>query len=49
VTENTDGTANLTYRTPSAVFAPYPSDKLHNMAAELDPIFERIARDAVGG
>lgn len=49
VTENTDGTANLTYRTPSAVFAPYPSDKLHDMAAELDPIFERIARDAVGG
>jgi len=49
VTENADGTASLTYRTPSAVFAPYKSDKLQEMAAELDPIFERIAADAVGG
>ncbi|MDO8319914.1 DUF302 domain-containing protein [Rhodoferax sp.] len=49
VTENPDGTASLTYRTPSAVFAPYPSDKLQVMATELDPIFERITRDAIGG
>lgn len=49
VTENPDGTASLTYRTPSALFAPYQSDKLDAMAAELDPIFERIARDAAGG
>lgn len=49
VTENADGTANLTYRTPSAVFAPYRSDKLGAMAKELDPIFERIVRDAAGG
>lgn len=49
VTENADGTASLTYRTPSAVFAPYHSEKLDAMAAELDPIFERIAHDAVGG
>ncbi len=48
ITENADGTANLTYRTPSAVFAPYQSDKIDAMAAELDPIFERIARDATG-
>ncbi|OIP20134.1 MAG: hypothetical protein AUK52_11045 [Comamonadaceae bacterium CG2_30_60_41] len=48
ITENTDGTASLTYRTPSAVFAPYPSAALKDMAAELDPIFERIARDATG-
>lgn len=46
VTENPDGTASLTYRTPSAVFAPYASAPLHAMAAELDPVFERIARDA---
>ncbi len=49
VTENVDGTASLTYRTPSAVFAPYHSDQLNAMAAELDPIFERIASDATGG
>ena len=48
VTENPDGTASVTYRTPSAVFAPYQSDKLNALAAELDPIFERIVRDAVG-
>jgi len=48
ITESADGTANLTYRTPSAVFAPYQSDKIDAMAAELDPIFERIARDATG-
>lgn len=49
VTENADGTASITYRTPSAVFAPYRSDKLDAMAKELDPIFERIVRDAAGG
>ena len=49
VTENADGTASVTYRTPSAVFAPYRSDKLDAMAKELDPIFERIVRDAAGG
>ena len=49
VTENPDGTASLTYRTPSALFAPYKSDKLNEMAAELDAIFDRIARDATGG
>jgi len=49
VTENSDGTASLSYRTPSAAFAPYKSDKLNEMAAELDPIFDRIVRDAAGG
>jgi uncharacterized protein (DUF302 family) len=49
VTENADGTASLTYRTPSAVFAPYRSDKLNEIVKELDPIFERIVRDAAGG
>lgn len=46
VTENADGTASLTYRAPSAVFAPYASATLNAMAAELDPVFERIAHDA---
>lgn len=49
VTENADGTADLTYRTPSVVFAPYGNVKLDAMARELDPIFESIARDAAGG
>ena len=48
VTENADGTASITYRTPSAVFAPYRSDKLDAMAKELDRIFEGIVRDAAG-
>ena len=50
VTENADGTATLSYRTPSAVFAPYQDStgKLKNLAAELDVIFESIARQASG-
>jgi uncharacterized protein (DUF302 family) len=47
VTENADGTATLTYRTPSSVFAPYESAELDKMAAELDEIFAKIARQAV--
>jgi uncharacterized protein (DUF302 family) len=48
VTENADGSASLSYRTPSAVFAPYKNRKLDEMAKELDPIFERIVGDASG-
>ena len=50
VTENADGTATLSYRTPSAVFAPYEDSagKLKAMAAELDVIFESIAHQASG-
>jgi uncharacterized protein (DUF302 family) len=50
VTENPDGSATLSYKTPSAVFAPYfgeGGDKLKEIAAELDPIFAKIAADAV--
>jgi uncharacterized protein (DUF302 family) len=48
ITENTDGTATLSYKTPSAVFAPYTDggDKLKEMAAELDGIFAKIAGEA---
>lgn len=49
VTENDDGTATLTYRAPSAVFAPYEVPALDEMARELDAIFTRIARQATGG
>jgi len=46
VTENADGSASLSYRAPSVVFAPYKNAQLDQMAGELDPIFERIVRDA---
>jgi uncharacterized protein (DUF302 family) len=49
ITENSDGTATLTYRTPSSVFRPYEHPELDEMAKELDVIFEKIAGDAVGG
>jgi uncharacterized protein (DUF302 family) len=48
LTENTDGTASLTYRRPSAVFQPYGGGDLAAMAKELDVIFARIAADATG-
>ncbi len=49
VTEDAAGTASLSYRKPSAVFAPYGGAALARMAKELDAIFARIAGDAVGG
>ena len=49
ITENTDGTATLTYRTPSSVFGPYKNTALDEMAKELDGIFDTIAADATGG
>jgi len=48
ITENPDGTASLTYRMPSAVFAPYGGPALDAMAKELDGVFRNIARDAAG-
>jgi uncharacterized protein (DUF302 family) len=46
VTEDGDGRTRITYRKPTAVFAPYSSPALDAMARELDPIFERIVGDA---
>lgn len=46
VTENADGSATLSWHTPSSVFAPYGSAALDAMAGELDAIFETIAVDA---
>ncbi len=48
VTENADGTATLSYKTPTAVFAPYTDGgaALRTMAGELDAIFEKIAAEA---
>jgi uncharacterized protein (DUF302 family) len=48
LTENGDGSATLTYRRPSAVFAPYGSAKLDAMAAELDTLWAKIVADATG-
>jgi uncharacterized protein (DUF302 family) len=50
VTENEDGTARLTYRRPSAVFAPYADGgaALVALAGELDAIFAAIAEAASG-
>ena len=49
VTENEDGTATLSYKTPSFVFSPYfneGGEKLVQLANELDGIFETIAKNA---
>lgn len=49
VTENADGTATLSYKMPSTVFAPYlaEADGLASVAAELDAAFAAIAAEAV--
>ncbi|KNG92786.1 DUF302 domain-containing protein [Pseudaestuariivita atlantica] len=49
VTENADGTATLSYKTPTAVFAPYFDEgglALSDLAAELDTVFSQIAQNA---
>lgn len=49
VTENTDGTATLSYKTPTHVFTPYVSEAgvgLANEASKLDAIFLQIAEAA---
>jgi len=52
VTENADGTATLSYKTPSHIFAPYipeGGNALRAIAAELDAIFAAIATRATEG
>lgn len=49
VTENADGTATLSYKRPSTVFAPYADEgngALKSLAGELDAVFARIAGEA---
>ncbi len=49
VTENANGTATLSYKLPSTVFAPYLNEagaNLAEIAEELDQAFETIARQA---
>lgn len=50
VTENADGTATLSYKTPSFVFSPYMQEggaELASIAGELDTRFARIAAASV--
>lgn len=50
VTENDDGSATLSYKTPSFVFAPYVyegGEPLTDIAAELDTKFQTVAESAV--
>lgn len=50
VTENEDGTATLSYKTPTFVLSPYMAeggDDLAAIATELDEGFASIAADAV--
>ncbi|MGH8221908.1 MAG: DUF302 domain-containing protein [Woeseiaceae bacterium] len=49
VTENADGTATLSYRMASALFAPYRNAEVDRIARELDALLADIARDAAGG
>jgi len=51
LTENADGTATLSYKTPSFVFAPYSEEGGSDLAAlaeELDGVFAGIAEQATG-
>ena len=46
--ENADGTATVSYLSPSVVFAPYRHESVQAVAKELDPIFKRIVDRALG-
>ena len=51
VTEDADGSATLSWKTPSHVFAPYADEggpELAAAAEELDGLFEAIAARALG-
>ena len=52
LTENSDDTSTLAYRTPSSVFEPYfdeGGDALKTLAGELDEVFATIAEQAAKG
>ncbi len=51
VTENADGTATLSYKLPSTVFAPYAEEggsALATLSEELDNIFAALSDKAAG-
>lgn len=47
VHENADGTTTISYRTPSAVFAPYRHPEVRAVATALDPIVKAIVDAAL--
>ena len=47
VTEQPDGTARLTFRQPSQVFAVYENEDLTKMGGELDLIVAKIVADSL--
>ncbi|MBD11392.1 DUF302 domain-containing protein [uncultured Roseovarius sp.] len=50
VTEDSDGTATLSYKTPTVVFTPYfdeGGDDLRALASELDDVFKTVAETAI--
>lgn len=47
VHENPDGTTTISYRTPSAVFAPYQHPEVRAVATALDPIVKAIVDAAL--
>jgi len=49
VTEGADGHAALSYRVPSALFAPYRNAKVDQLARKLDAMLAKIVKDAAGG
>ena len=49
VYENADGTAAVSYRPPSIVFAPYQHPEVQAVARELDGIFKGIVERGVTG
>lgn len=48
VTEKDSAHTVITWRSPSAVFYAYANPEINRLASELDPIFEKIVRDASG-
>jgi uncharacterized protein (DUF302 family) len=47
VTVGANKKANITYRTPTSIFALYDNPRLDELAAELDQIFAKIIDDAL--
>ncbi|MFQ5947162.1 MAG: DUF302 domain-containing protein [Anaerolineae bacterium] len=45
--ENPDGTATVNYIKPSVLFEVYSHPEVAKVGAELDPIFEKIVREAL--
>jgi uncharacterized protein (DUF302 family) len=47
ITENPDHTATVTYRTATALFAPYSNLDLDPLACDLDQLLAKLVADAI--